>query len=58
MIDAGIDDGRMCLSVRGSMDPVIKQAARYEVEELISHPPTLEEVFLAYYSGEAGPEGG
>jgi ABC-2 type transport system ATP-binding protein len=33
------------------VDAVIKAASRYEVLDIISHEPDLEEVFLAYYSG-------
>jgi ABC-2 type transport system ATP-binding protein len=36
-------------SVRGPVDPVIKAAARYEVVDLRSHEPGLEELFLQYY---------
>jgi ABC-2 type transport system ATP-binding protein len=37
------------LRVHGSVDPVVKAAARYEVLELESREPSLEEVFLAFY---------
>ncbi len=40
--------------VAGSVDAVIKAAARCEVVDLISHEPSLEEVFLAYYSEDGG----
>lgn len=39
-------------SVSGSMDPLIKKISNYEVLNLVSHEPSLEEVFLAYYSGD------
>lgn len=39
-------------SVSGSMDPLIKRISRFEVLNVISHEPSLEEVFLAYYSGD------
>jgi ABC-2 type transport system ATP-binding protein len=37
------------LRVSGSVDPVIKTAARYEVVDLQSHEPSLEDVFLTFY---------
>jgi ABC-2 type transport system ATP-binding protein len=46
-----VQDTVVRCEVTGSMDAVIKAAARYEVLDLISHEPDLEEVFLAYYSG-------
>jgi ABC-2 type transport system ATP-binding protein len=33
----------------GSVDPVLKAAARYEVETIVSHDGDLESAFLAYY---------
>jgi ABC-2 type transport system ATP-binding protein len=39
-------------AVRGSVDPVIKAAARFEAVDLRSHEPGLEELFLEYYRGE------
>ena len=39
-------------TVAGSVDAVVKAAARHEVLDLISHEPSLEQVFLAYYVGE------
>jgi ABC-2 type transport system ATP-binding protein len=37
------------LRVQGSVDPVIKTAARYEVVGIDSREPSLEDVFLAFY---------
>jgi beta-exotoxin I transport system ATP-binding protein len=37
------------LEVRGSVDAVIKAAARYEVIDVRSHEPSLEDAFLAFY---------
>jgi len=42
--------------VTGSIDPVIKAAARFEVVDLQSHEPSLEDIFLTYY-GEANDRG-
>ena len=41
-------------TVSGSVDAVVKAAARHEVLDLVSHEPSLEQVFLAYYTGESG----
>lgn len=39
-------------SVSGSMDPLIKKISNYEVLDVVSHEPSLEEVFLTYYRGD------
>ena len=41
-------------TVVGSVDAVVKAAARHEVLDVISHERNLEQVFLAYYTGESG----
>lgn len=41
----------LILVVVGSIDPVIKLAARHEVESVVSHDGDLETAFLAYYTG-------
>ena len=41
------------LVAEGGLDPLVKVLARYEVVDLVSHEPDLEEVFLAYYGQEA-----
>ncbi len=43
---------RITLSSAGDIDAVIKTAARFEVTSFESHPPALDEVFMAYYGGE------
>lgn len=40
------------LEVAGSVDAVIKAAARYEVLDVKAHEPRLEEIFLDLYRGE------
>lgn len=40
-------------AVQGSVDALIKAAAGYELVNLVSHEPDLEEIFLAYYRREA-----
>jgi len=44
------------VTVAGPVDAVVKEAARHEVVDLESHEPSLEDIFLAFYSG--GSEGG
>jgi ABC-2 type transport system ATP-binding protein len=43
-------------SVAGAMDAVVKAAARFEVVDLSSHEPSLEDIFLTFYGPETpGP---
>jgi ABC-2 type transport system ATP-binding protein len=44
------------ITVAGSLDAVVKLAARHEVVDLVSHEPSLEDVFLTYYETER-PDG-
>jgi ABC-2 type transport system ATP-binding protein len=37
------------LTVAGHLDAVVKAAARFEVVDITSHEPTLEEIFLTFY---------
>ena len=34
----------------GSLDALVKAAAQFEVVNIISHEPTLEEIFMTYYN--------
>jgi ABC-2 type transport system ATP-binding protein len=47
--DIGLDGVTLRCTVVGSMDPILKAAARHEVRTLSSVEPSLEDVFLAYY---------
>jgi ABC-2 type transport system ATP-binding protein len=49
--DVRVEDGVLQCSVVGSLDALIKRAAQYEVLNIISREPSLEEIFLAYYGG-------
>ena len=40
------------VSVEGPVDAILKAAARFEVVDLVSQEPTLEDVFLAFYGGQ------
>jgi ABC-2 type transport system ATP-binding protein len=42
-------DGVVRCTVTGSLDAVVKAAAAHTVVNVISHEPSLEEIFLAYY---------
>jgi ABC-2 type transport system ATP-binding protein len=44
------------LTVAGRLDAVVKEMARFEVVDLESHEPSLEDVFLTYYEKEP-PDG-
>jgi ABC-2 type transport system ATP-binding protein len=47
--DVHVDDSRVTCTVSGDLDAVIKAAAKFHVVNVVSHEPTLEEIFLAYY---------
>jgi ABC-2 type transport system ATP-binding protein len=49
--DVVTQDAVVRCTVVGSLDAVVKAAARYEVVNVVSHEPSLEEIFLAYYGG-------
>ncbi len=49
VISAGQRDGVISVVVEGSVDQVIKAAARLEVERIETHGGDLEDVFLSYY---------
>jgi ABC-2 type transport system ATP-binding protein len=48
--DAVVTDDTLSCTVVGSLDALVKTAARYEVINIVSHEPTLEEIFLTYYN--------
>jgi len=49
--DVTVENSILRCTVMGSLDALIKAAAQFEVVNVISHEPSLEEIFLAYYSG-------
>jgi len=49
--DVTVEDSVLRCTVAGSLDALIKTAAQFEVVNVISHEPSLEEIFLAYYGG-------
>jgi ABC-2 type transport system ATP-binding protein len=52
--DLSVDDGTLRCTVMGSLDAMIKAAARHEVVNLRSVETSLEEIFLAYYGSGDG----
>jgi ABC-2 type transport system ATP-binding protein len=51
-VEAMADGHTLRLSVHGSADAVVKAAAQHPVVTLISHEPSLEDIFLRYYQGD------
>jgi ABC-2 type transport system ATP-binding protein len=49
--DVQVADSTLRCKVVGSLDAVVKQAAGFEVLNVVSYEPSLEEIFLAYYGG-------
>jgi beta-exotoxin I transport system ATP-binding protein len=47
--DLVVDGRRLACVVEGSVDPVLRAALELRVEDVISHEPSLEEVFLTFY---------
>ena len=52
--EAVADGNVLRLRVAGSIAPVIKAAARYDLADFVSREPTLEEIFLSEYSDHGG----
>ena len=48
-----VTDHVLRMHVAGSIGPVVKAAARYELADFVSREPSLEETFLAEYGREA-----
>jgi ABC-2 type transport system ATP-binding protein len=47
--DVVADDHTLRMRVSGSITPVVRAAARYELADFVSREPSLEETFLAEY---------
>lgn len=50
--DVRVEDSILTCTVAGEIDSLVKTAAQYHVVNLISHEPSMEEIFLAYYNRE------
>ena len=53
--DLVVADRSVSMRVSGDLDRLIKAAAAHHVVDLVSTPPDLEEIFLAYYQPEDNP---
>jgi ABC-2 type transport system ATP-binding protein len=51
--DVVVEDHTLRMRVAGSITPVVRTAARYELADFVSREPSLEETFLAQYKSEA-----
>ena len=47
--DVTTDDHLLRMRVSGSITPVVREAANYELLDFVSREPSLEETFLAEY---------
>jgi len=43
------EDNILFCTIEGSVDPLLKVASRFQVTNITSHEPDLEEIFLDYY---------
>jgi ABC-2 type transport system ATP-binding protein len=51
-----LPDGRtLRLTVHGGLDAVVKLAAQYELINVVSREPSLEDIFLRYYENDGVP---
>jgi hypothetical protein len=50
--DVSLLPSRIRMRVTGSLDPVIKQAAQFAVQDMRIEEPSLEDIFLAYYGND------
>lgn len=53
--DLVVEDRVLRCETRGSIDPLMKVANRYEVVDILSSEPSLEEVVLDLYAADAQP---
>ncbi|WP_287152956.1 ABC transporter ATP-binding protein [Candidatus Solincola tengchongensis] len=56
--DLRVEDRTLTCSLTGSVDALIKAAARFEVLNVVSPEVGLEEIFMHYYREGSGGEGG
>ena len=54
--DVVVDDHKVTCTVKGTFDPLLKALSGATVTNLVSHEPSLEEVFLTYYRADAPSE--
>ena len=51
--DLVVDGQHLSCVVVGEVDPILRAALELRVEDVISHEPSLEEIFLAFYGDDA-----
>jgi ABC-2 type transport system ATP-binding protein len=55
--DLEVEDGRVRFDVDAEhLDAAVRSLSELGVRSLVSHPPTLEQLFLRYYGGESADE--
>ena len=54
--DVVVEDNKVTCTVKGTVDPLLKALNSATVTNLVSHEPSLEEVFLTYYRPDAPAE--
>jgi len=54
--DVVVDDHKVTCTVKGAFDPLLKALTGATVTNLVSHEPSLEEVFLTYYRPDSPDE--
>jgi len=54
--DLVVEDNKVTCAVKGTFDPLLKALSGTTVINLVSHEPSLEEVFLTYYRTDAPAE--
>jgi ABC-2 type transport system ATP-binding protein len=54
--DLVVEDNRVTCTVKGAFDPLLKALSGATVTNLVSHEPSLEELFLTYYRPDAPTE--
>jgi ABC-2 type transport system ATP-binding protein len=54
--DVGVEGNKVTCTVKGAFDPLLKALTAATVINLVSHEPSLEEVFLTYYRPDAPAE--
>jgi ABC-2 type transport system ATP-binding protein len=54
--DVVVEDHTVTCTVRGTVDPLLKALDGATVTNMVSHEPSLEEIFLTYYRAETPSE--
>jgi hypothetical protein len=45
----------LSIAIEGTVDAVVKQAARYTIVNIETREPSLEDLFLAYFRADGHP---